>query len=125
MAIVLDAMMPVIDDLGLESVDSSRFAPADRCADRAARSGTASPDCAPGADDYIVNPFELIEVAETPHAALHRPVGASDEQLRSSGVLVDLGTRWAGTSSSPRRSSTLPPPSLSYAALPRATTYSG
>jgi DNA-binding response OmpR family regulator len=94
-AIVLDVMMPVIDGLSLIPlirrvshapiiVLTARSSVGDRVAGLRA-----------GADDYIVKPFELVELAERLHAALRRPFLASGERLRYSDVLIDLETRSA------------------------------
>ena len=94
-AVILDLMMPVIDGLSLIPlirrvshapivVITARGSVGDRVAGLRA-----------GADDYIVKPFELVELAERLHAALRRPFLASGEQLRYCDVLIDLKTRSA------------------------------
>jgi DNA-binding response OmpR family regulator len=91
-AILLDVMMPMIDGLSLIPlirrvshapiiILTARSSVGDRVAGLRA-----------GADDYIVKPFELVELTERLHAALRRPFLASGEQLRYSDVHIDLGT---------------------------------
>ena len=92
-AIVLDVMMPVIDGIRLMALVRKlsqapillltvRGSVRDRIAGLKA-----------GADDYLVKPFNLEELAERLRTALRRPFLQQTEQLRYSDLVLDLESR--------------------------------
>lgn len=94
-AIILDVMMPMVDGL--------RFIPLVRRFSHApivllTARGTLKDrieGLKSGADDYIVKPFELEELAMRLRAALRRPYLESGEQLRYSDLVLKLDDRSA------------------------------
>ena len=108
-AILLDVMMPMIDGLSLIPlirrvshapiiILTARSSVGDRVAGLRA-----------GADDYIVKPFELVELTERLHAALRRPFSrAASNCATPTSTSISRRTPYAapaGTSSSRRANS--------------------
>ncbi len=73
--------------------EGNRAAPATRCAcwssRRATRSPTASAGLDAGADDYLVKPFSLDELAARMRALLRRDVAREDNVLRNGDLALD------------------------------------